>query len=60
MRSRPYIRTALLFNATAEEMAMANEPLEDSVQLRDGGYLVSLGVYHELHCLVCNTSNHIV
>jgi hypothetical protein len=34
-------------------MTSANEPLDDSVQVLPGGYLASLGVYHELHCLVC-------
>ncbi len=31
---------------------LAKEPLEDSVKVAGGGYLASLGVYHELHCLV--------
>ena len=25
----------------------------DSIQLADGGYVAQLGVFHELHCLVC-------
>ncbi|KAF2828991.1 hypothetical protein CC86DRAFT_403642 [Ophiobolus disseminans] len=41
----------VVFNATAEEMILAGEPLDDSVRLPAGGYLGSLGVYHELHCL---------
>ena len=26
---------------------------QHSVELPDGGYLAWLGVYHELHCIVC-------
>ncbi|KAF2187322.1 hypothetical protein K469DRAFT_506022, partial [Zopfia rhizophila CBS 207.26] len=39
------------FNATAEELLQAGFSPETSVKVKDGGYLVSLGVYHELHCL---------
>lgn len=43
---------ALIFNATAEELVLAGEPIQDSVRVASGGYMASLGVYHELHCLV--------
>ena len=44
---------ATFFGATVEEMVAANESTEDSAQLAGGqGYLASLGVYHEIHCLV--------
>ncbi len=34
-------------------MVTANESVDDAVELAEGGaYLASLGVYHELHCLV--------
>lgn len=31
---------------------MASENPEQSVEVEGGGYMGSLGVYHELHCLV--------
>jgi len=34
-----------------EEMALGNETFSNVVQLLDGGYVVVLAVYHELHCL---------
>ncbi|KAI0381265.1 hypothetical protein F5Y04DRAFT_288908 [Hypomontagnella monticulosa] len=39
------------FNATAEELERAGESLSDIAQLLGGGYLASIGVYHELHCV---------
>lgn len=41
------------FNASREELDKAGETFrgEDEAELVDGGYLVNLGVYHELHCL---------
>lgn len=45
--------SALAFNATLEELQMAEETTDgDLAKLEGGGYLASLGVYHELHCLV--------
>lgn len=44
---------AVAFNATLDELRMANESIDgDLVELDGGGYLASLGAYHELHCLV--------
>lgn len=34
------------------EMISANESLDDATELAEGGFLASLGVYHEMHCLV--------
>jgi hypothetical protein len=42
------------FNASLQELARAGERLENLAELTDGGFLASIGVYHELHCLVCN------
>ncbi|KAK4224047.1 hypothetical protein QBC38DRAFT_486307 [Podospora fimiseda] len=39
------------FRATQEELEQAGETWEDAVELDDGGYLATTGVYHELHCL---------
>ncbi|PVH99939.1 hypothetical protein DM02DRAFT_672325 [Periconia macrospinosa] len=45
--------TPALSRATYEEMKLGREDPEHSVGVGDGngGYMVSLGVYHELHCL---------
>ena len=37
-------------------MEQVNEEFNESVQLLDGDYLAVLGVYHQLHCLVCLSS----
>lgn len=38
-------------------MVAANESVDDAVELAEGGaYLASLGVYHELHCLVAQVA----
>ncbi|KAG6357510.1 hypothetical protein INS49_013387 [Diaporthe citri] len=43
---------SVAFNATLDELRMANESIDgDLVELDGGGYLASLGAYHELHCL---------
>jgi hypothetical protein len=47
---------ALYFNATAKELIASNNSATDAVRVEDGGYVASLGVYHELHCLVCRIS----
>ncbi|KAI1213248.1 uncharacterized protein F4807DRAFT_449920 [Annulohypoxylon truncatum] len=43
--------TPMYFKATREEMLRGEQPLENGTQLTGGGYLATLGVYHELHCL---------
>lgn len=45
----------MIFRATREEMKRAGEIVDDdTTELIGGGYLASLGVYHDLHCLVCS------
>jgi hypothetical protein len=44
--------SATYFNATREELERSGESLENLAELKGGGYLSSLGVYHEVHCLV--------
>lgn len=39
------------FNATAQEILAIGASTEDSVKVADGGYLASLHVYHDVHCL---------
>lgn len=42
-----------MISASRQEMLLAGEAPQDSVQLSGNrGYLASLGVFHELHCLV--------
>ena len=42
-----------MMRAFKEEMQQAGEKPEQSVELSDEtGYLASLGVFHELHCIV--------
>ncbi|TVY36281.1 Cyclochlorotine biosynthesis protein [Lachnellula subtilissima] len=41
----------VMMRASYEEMALAGEDPDNSIKLLDGGYLASLGVYHDLHCL---------
>jgi hypothetical protein len=43
--------SALAFNASSEELVSSGAPLEGSIKVANAGYLASLGVYHELHCL---------
>lgn len=43
---------AAYFNATKDEFNKAGETMENAAELREGGYLAAIGVYHELHCLV--------
>lgn len=43
---------AFYFNISSGELAVANFSGDTAVRVKDGGYLASLGVYHELHCLV--------
>ena len=44
---------ATLIRATRDELIAAGESLENATELADGsGFLASLGVYHEMHCLV--------
>ncbi|KAK3694279.1 hypothetical protein B0T22DRAFT_496730 [Podospora appendiculata] len=39
------------FRASREELEKGGETWNDSAELIEGGYLATLGVYHELHCL---------
>ncbi|KAI1800518.1 hypothetical protein F4811DRAFT_26099 [Daldinia bambusicola] len=39
------------FNATIQELERAGESLENVTRLIGGGYLASIGVFHELHCV---------
>jgi hypothetical protein len=48
--------SAVMIRASYDEMAQVGESPESSVQLSAGGYLASLGVYHDLHCLVREAS----
>ncbi|MCJ1233296.1 hypothetical protein MMC14_001251 [Varicellaria rhodocarpa] len=41
----------VMIRASSEEMALAGELSDTSVELFSGGFLASLGVYHDLHCL---------
>lgn len=41
----------LYFNASATEIQSAGASVDKSVQAKDGGFIASLGVFHELHCL---------
>lgn len=44
---------ATLIRATRDELIAAGESLENATELADdSGFLASLGVYHEMHCLV--------
>ena len=46
------IGAASYYSATAEELIKAGESMTNLTELASGGYAASLGVYHELHCLV--------
>ncbi|KAF2443855.1 hypothetical protein P171DRAFT_474012 [Karstenula rhodostoma CBS 690.94] len=39
------------FNVSASELSAADVSPTNAVRVKQGGYLASLGVYHELHCL---------
>ncbi|PFH57202.1 hypothetical protein XA68_15382 [Ophiocordyceps unilateralis] len=41
----------IYFNATRDELERAGESMVNVVKLTGGGYLATIGVYHELHCL---------
>ncbi|KAI0097292.1 hypothetical protein GGR51DRAFT_566618 [Nemania sp. FL0031] len=43
--------TPVYFNISREELTRAGESFEHIIELTDGGYIASLGVYHELHCI---------
>src|SRR5690242_6306173 len=45
-------KTAFYFNISEEEVVAAGFPTDGTVRVQEGGYLASLGVYHQLHCLV--------
>ncbi|KAL2279301.1 hypothetical protein FJTKL_13509 [Diaporthe vaccinii] len=40
------------FRTTKEELERAGESFENIAELAEGGYVATLGVYHELHCVV--------
>jgi hypothetical protein len=43
----------MYFAASREEVLKAGEIIDDKmVEVTGGGYLATLGVYHELHCVV--------
>ncbi len=44
--------SAAYFNATLRDLERAGESLDDVTELTGGGYLASIGVFHELHCVV--------
>lgn len=44
-------RTGEVFRATREDLEMSRGGVDDSIELEHGGYLATLSVYHELHCL---------
>jgi hypothetical protein len=47
----------MYFAASREEMVKAGESIDEkTLEVTGGGYLATLGVYHELHCIV---SKHI-
>jgi hypothetical protein len=46
-----HLMEGAFFNATISEFTRAGESVENLTQLTEGGYLASIGVYHELHCL---------
>ncbi|TGJ79277.1 hypothetical protein E0Z10_g9486 [Xylaria hypoxylon] len=43
--------TPVYFNISRDELTRAGESFENIIELTEGGYIASLGVYHELHCL---------
>ncbi|KAI0532349.1 hypothetical protein GGR58DRAFT_490579 [Xylaria digitata] len=46
-----YLINGAFFNASLDELSRAGESLDDLAELTEGGFLASIGVYHELHCL---------
>ncbi|ORX96236.1 hypothetical protein BCR34DRAFT_460484, partial [Clohesyomyces aquaticus] len=42
---------AMLIQASKKEVKLTSDDPEERLELINGGYLGSLGVYHELHCL---------
>ncbi|KAI0413809.1 hypothetical protein F5X98DRAFT_390409 [Xylaria grammica] len=43
--------SAAYFNATLQDLERAGESLDNVTELTGGGYLASIGVFHELHCV---------
>ncbi|KAI0428954.1 hypothetical protein F5Y09DRAFT_343163 [Xylaria sp. FL1042] len=43
--------TPVYFNITRDELSRAGESFENIIELTEGGYIASVAVYHELHCL---------
>ncbi|KAI1307732.1 hypothetical protein F5Y03DRAFT_405382 [Xylaria venustula] len=46
-----HLITPVYFNISKEELSRAGESFENIIELTEGGYIASVGVYHELHCL---------
>jgi len=45
--------TAMYYSASREELVKAGETIDEkTLEVTGGGYLATLGVYHELHCIV--------
>lgn len=42
----------MFFNVSLEELRRSGESLDGVAEVEEGGYSATLGVYHELHCLV--------
>jgi hypothetical protein len=51
--SRSQQNAAFYFNISDAELTRAGFSSSSAVRVKGGGYLASLGVYHQLHCLVC-------
>lgn len=49
---------AQYFNASKEELMAGGADPDLSIQVKGGGYIAGLGVYHELHCIV-SRSRHL-
>ncbi|KAI1428154.1 hypothetical protein F5Y12DRAFT_733886 [Xylaria sp. FL1777] len=43
--------TPVYFNISRDELSRAGESFEHIIELTEGGYIASVAVYHELHCL---------
>ncbi|KAI1283284.1 hypothetical protein F5Y07DRAFT_349230 [Xylaria sp. FL0933] len=43
--------TPVYFNISRDELSRAGESFENIIELTGGGYIASVAVYHELHCL---------
>lgn len=48
----PDVIPASFFKVTRDELEKAGSSLDNIAELTGGGYVATLGVYHELHCVV--------